>query len=91
MNRYSTFIVEQAKYGFEQKGIFDHQENIEFLEVVCNESFISIGISPTPKNKKEWFRHNMLHGLLMKYSFWAVLEYSIRDYFDYWKNWKGKQ
>lgn len=88
--RYSHFVSIEPKTQHKSKGIFDHLEQVEYREVICNDEFLSLGVCPTPKNKKEQFKHDILHGLLMNYPIFKVIEYSIRNYFDHWKNWDAR-
>lgn len=92
MKRYYEYTVTEPKYGFELKGLYDAKTGTQYEEILYNKDFINIGIVPTPKNKIQHFKYDILHGLLMGYNIFAVIEYAIRYYFDYWVGWgKGRR
>jgi hypothetical protein len=46
-------------------------------ERLDDKGWLLLGVAPYPRTRWQWFKHHILHGLLMDYPFWSVLKYAI--------------
>ena len=48
------------------------KDNKLYQEIISNEEWQPQGYIPTPKNKFEWFRHDIFHGVLFPFRVWSL-------------------
>lgn len=50
-----------------------------YFRALEDERWLPVGYIPRPRTRMGWFTYHLIHGLAMRYRFWPVLLYSLRE------------
>ncbi len=62
--------------------IYDESKDTDFIEILNDSHWTSIGYIPTPQSQFGWFIYHLIHGIVMKYPFHKVLYFSLINTFQ---------
>lgn len=58
---------------------YDKERDIDFIEILNDPRWTSVGYVPTPKGQLGWFIYHLIHGLVMRYPIHKVLYFALNN------------